>query len=863
MMAMAISTWPWGTMVNPTGCTTTTVARCAPSAVWSSAETNNTTSIAWGDYDGDGELDLAVGNYGQPIRLYHNDNGTLTPSAVWSSAEANNTYAVAWGDYDGDGDLDLGVGNWSQPTRIYRNDSGTLTRNAVWSSVEANNTKSVAWGDYDGDGDLDLAVGNAGQPNRLYRNSRDARSSPGAVPSVSVTRPGPNADFYSAPKIQVGPTIPITYTVSHPQAHRVKSIHAYYSPDGGGFWLPATATGDTITTNLVTTGTYTFNWDVFADSFFGRSDDVVFRLVAIPDIAPRPNQVAGPYLYGGYSAATFPFRVRGTQVRVISGTVPVPNAIVYRLPAGQSVRAQPIADEAGDPFRTDGQGYLQGRGQIAIGDRLIALLPISSTTEYQLYYTSAAPTPTGLNAYVVTANGVQTLTVSAHNPLVLFNLDVSLEWDARQDTAYLNQLGFNLQRASEVLYDITNGQAALGSVTIYHNREQWNDAHIRIFANNQLRPFANQGGIVTSPITDPITSTVVYVPGQLSMGATWNRYGNAGIALGEDWPRTLAHELGHYALYLDDDYLGLNAQGQFMPVSTCAGTIMSDAYRDDYSELHGPTHWLRDCADTLSNRSTGRSDWETALTFYPALYLADNPGPSSLPLAVTQVNFVEPITPTTTLPDPRFYLVTSGGTSVQPGNRAQAYLFRDDQLFNLGRPVVDQVLARGAQPDDRVCVFELEVGRLGCKTVSANDNQQLTLYAVSDWQPDVRITPVNSQTVNLQVLNLPSGLSLTYASLRRYWALHQPPSLSPSQIPPTFYSGTFNLSEPVLEASVHVWVDEADPRREIVAYYSLGGNPGNMRSGYGNMRSGYGNMRSGFAPVLSGDGQVILYSAQT
>ena len=160
---------------------------------------------------------------------------------------------------------------------------------------------------------------------------------------------------------------------------------------------------------------------------------------------------------------------------------------------------------------------------------------------------------------------------------------------------------------------------------------------------------------------------------------------------------------------------------------------------------HGAIHWLRDCADTLSNRSTGRSDWETALTFYPALYFADNAGPSSLPLAVTQVNFVEPITPTTTLPDPRFYLVTSGGTSVQPGDRAQAYLFRDDQLFNLGRPVVDQVLARGAQPGDRVSRFELEAGRLGCKTVSANDNQQLTLHAVSDWQPDVRITPVNSK----------------------------------------------------------------------------------------------------------------------
>ena len=97
-------------------------------------------------------LDLAVGNYGQPVRLYHNDNGMLTPSAVWSSAEADNTNSIAWGDYDGDGKLDLAVGNNGQPIRLYRNDSSTLMPGAVWSSIETDNTYCLAWGDYDGDG---------------------------------------------------------------------------------------------------------------------------------------------------------------------------------------------------------------------------------------------------------------------------------------------------------------------------------------------------------------------------------------------------------------------------------------------------------------------------------------------------------------------------------------------------------------------------------------------------------------------------------------------------------------------------------------------------------------------------------------
>ena len=62
-----------------------------------------------------------------------------------------------------------------------------------------------------------------------------------------------------------------------------------------------------------------------------------------------------------------------------------------------------MADRAGQPFKTDSQGYLQGRGAIGAGDRLFALAPITATAAYTLYHTSAAPTPTGLDPYTVTA----------------------------------------------------------------------------------------------------------------------------------------------------------------------------------------------------------------------------------------------------------------------------------------------------------------------------------------------------------------------------------------------------------------------------------------------------------------------------
>jgi hypothetical protein len=288
--------------------------------------------------------------------------------------------------------------------------------------------------------------------------------------------------------------------------------------------------------------THVYNWDVFNSGFFGQSDNVVFRLEAYPSLHPSITGVP-VYQRPFASATTFPFRVRGTQVQVLSGTRPIANALVYRLLAGQTIGAQPMANSSGVPFHTDGLGYLQGRGRIDRFDQLVALYPISSTGTYTLYYTSAAPTLTGLNMHTVTQAGVQTLAVSAANPFILFNLDVSLEWDARNDEPYLNQLDYDLKRASEILFDVTNGQAALGPVRVFQARERWDEAHIQIYATNALRPYAAQGGSVFTPTVE-ITNgrPSPYTPGQVVMGSTWNRWRPLACA-GRDRPRAFAHEL--------------------------------------------------------------------------------------------------------------------------------------------------------------------------------------------------------------------------------------------------------------------------------------------------------------------------------
>ena len=133
---------------------------------------SDTQSVAWGDIDNDGDLDLAVGNNGYN-QVYLNTGTSLATVPAWTSRDSQITYSVAWGDIDGDGDLDLGVGN-AGTNQIFLNNNGILSTTPYWNSSNQRDTRSIAWGDADGDGDIDLAVGNNGYPaqkNEIYLNS--------------------------------------------------------------------------------------------------------------------------------------------------------------------------------------------------------------------------------------------------------------------------------------------------------------------------------------------------------------------------------------------------------------------------------------------------------------------------------------------------------------------------------------------------------------------------------------------------------------------------------------------------------------------------------------------------------------------
>jgi photosystem II stability/assembly factor-like uncharacterized protein len=166
---------------------------------------------AWADYDGDLDLDVLLINVAPLtdegfIRRYRNEgNGTFVGEDLLGGLTIEHGEAQ-WGDYDGDGDLDiLVVGNIKEidstynpmALRIYRNDDENYVPVDVIDCIPCEgwfDLTAATWADYDSDGDMDiLLAGNYNSGSEIEGRAIIYTSSNGIFTKSDNELPAPRA----------------------------------------------------------------------------------------------------------------------------------------------------------------------------------------------------------------------------------------------------------------------------------------------------------------------------------------------------------------------------------------------------------------------------------------------------------------------------------------------------------------------------------------------------------------------------------------------------------------------------------------------------------------------------------------------
>ena len=162
-------------------------------------------ALSWSDFDGDGNLDLALSGrdaaLNAVLKIFRNrPAGTLTEDGSFFLHRFQRVDGGAhWIDYDNDGDADLAVVGRTVLSNhqafVFENRDGELSGVSVEEDIEGLSGGPTVWGDYDGDGRADLLITGVdadGQRQSILYSSRvsaanRAPEAPASLNEVTAT----------------------------------------------------------------------------------------------------------------------------------------------------------------------------------------------------------------------------------------------------------------------------------------------------------------------------------------------------------------------------------------------------------------------------------------------------------------------------------------------------------------------------------------------------------------------------------------------------------------------------------------------------------------------------------------------------
>jgi uncharacterized protein (TIGR03437 family) len=252
----------------------------------------NPASVAVGDFNGDGKLDIVTANSGDntATELLGDGSGGFAAAAGSPFAVGTNPRSVVVGDFNGDGELDFVMANagGNSITELLGNGTGGFTPATGNPFAVGTNPVSIAVADFNGDGKPDLAIANLGDNTATVLLN--------TLPAIT-TNPS-SLTFYAG----VGQAAPAVIPVSVSSA----AGGSTYSASSNQSWLvptpPSNSTSGVTTVHLsasavsLTAGVYAGTVRYTAPDFFDAATAVTFS-VANPSGALHAA-VGSPFTVG-------------------------------------------------------------------------------------------------------------------------------------------------------------------------------------------------------------------------------------------------------------------------------------------------------------------------------------------------------------------------------------------------------------------------------------------------------------------------------------------------------------------------------------------------------------------------------------